>query len=69
LIGGRGNEYVREASPLSDSLLLPVILKKGEGILQEASSLSHLSLPREYPVLRVFKRGVSPSSINKSPSP
>ncbi len=36
-------------------------------ILEGVSPLSYLSLPREYPVLRVFKRGISPSFQNLPP--
>jgi len=68
LIRGRGIGYAREASPFFDSPFITCYFKeKGEGILEETSPPSYLSLPRAYPVLRVFKRGVSPSFQNFPP--
>jgi hypothetical protein len=55
LIRGRGSSYIREASPLFDSPLVAL------SFLGKERNSAFIILTKEHPIIRVFKRGVSPS--------
>jgi hypothetical protein len=54
LLRGRGTSYIREASPLFDSPLASLSFSGKE------QNPAFIILIKEHPVIRVFKRGVSP---------